>query len=64
MTIGAHSRTHPKLAEGTVSLADEIDGSRADIEHNLGAAPDLFAYLYGEWNPRVRRRCAPLHRRG
>lgn len=53
MTIGAHSRTHPDLTSANVSLADEINGSRADIARKLGVTPDLFAYPYGARDARV-----------
>ena len=53
MTIGAHSRTHPVLTDRKVSLAAEIDGSRADIARNIGVTPDVFAYPYGAWDARV-----------
>lgn len=53
MTIGAHSRTHPEMTKQGVSLANEIAGSRADIQKNLGTTPDLFAYPYGDWDDRV-----------
>src|SRR5262249_41688375 len=53
MTIGCHSRTHPDLTEQKVSLHDEIDGARADLQKNLGVAPDFFAYPYGAWDARV-----------
>ena len=53
MTIGAHSRTHPVLTRRSVSLTDEIMGSREDIDRNIGAAPDLFAYPYGAWDQHV-----------
>lgn len=53
MTIGAHSRTHPELTKRGVSLASEIQGSRDDIQKNLGVTPDLFAYPYGDWDDRV-----------
>jgi peptidoglycan/xylan/chitin deacetylase (PgdA/CDA1 family) len=53
MTIGAHSRTHPKLTLPTVSLASEVAGSRADLQRELGVAPDIFAYPYGIWDDRV-----------
>ena len=46
--IGGHTRTHVDL--GGVAGADardEIAGGRTDIEHELGAAVDLFAYPYG-----------------
>ena len=53
MTIAAHSRTHPKLTLPTVSLASEVAGSRADIQREIGVAPDIFAYPYGIWDDRV-----------
>ncbi len=53
MTIGAHSRTHPEMTKRGVSLGNEIDGSRADIQKNLATTPDLFAYPYGDWDDRV-----------
>lgn len=53
MTIGAHSRTHPVLTKPDVVLSDEIEGSRADINREVGVAPDLFAYPYGTWDARV-----------
>jgi peptidoglycan/xylan/chitin deacetylase (PgdA/CDA1 family) len=46
--IGAHTRTHADL--GTVSgseAAEEIFGARHDLEAELGAPTDLFAYPYG-----------------
>jgi peptidoglycan/xylan/chitin deacetylase (PgdA/CDA1 family) len=53
MTIGAHSRTHPVLTRDEISLTDEINGSRADIQRNVGVVPDAFAYPYGSWDIRV-----------
>jgi len=53
MTIAAHSRTHPKLTLPGVSLANEVAGSRQDLQRQLGTAPDLFAYPYGAWDDRV-----------
>jgi peptidoglycan/xylan/chitin deacetylase (PgdA/CDA1 family) len=46
--IGAHTRTHCDL--GRISGAEaqrEIAGARADLERELGAPADLFAYPYG-----------------
>jgi peptidoglycan/xylan/chitin deacetylase (PgdA/CDA1 family) len=46
--IGAHTRTHADL--GRVSDADAVDeifGARRDLEMQLGAPVDLFAYPYG-----------------
>lgn len=54
MTIAAHTRTHPKLTTMTgAQLESEIAGSREDLQRNMGAASDLFAYPYGEWNEQV-----------
>jgi peptidoglycan/xylan/chitin deacetylase (PgdA/CDA1 family) len=53
MIIGAHSRTHPDLTKAGVSLVDEINGSRDDIQRNLGVTPNLFAYPYGGWDARA-----------
>jgi len=53
MTIGSHSRTHPELTKKGVSLKSEIAGSREDIQKELGTAPSLFAYPYGDWDDRV-----------
>ena len=46
--VGAHTRTHADL--GTVSGAEahrEIFGSRAELEREIGAPAELFAYPYG-----------------
>ena len=46
--VGAHTRTHADL--GTVSgpqARDEIFGARRELESQLGARADLFAYPYG-----------------
>jgi len=53
MSIGAHSRTHPKLDDPTASLKSEIEGSRSDLQRGLGRAPGFFAYPYGAWSARV-----------
>jgi peptidoglycan/xylan/chitin deacetylase (PgdA/CDA1 family) len=46
--IGAHTRTHVDLGRvGEVAAETEIAGSRADLERQLGAGVDLFAYPYG-----------------
>lgn len=47
--IEAHTRTHPHLTKVSPSqLADEIEGSREDLERRLGAKPGHFAYPYGD----------------
>lgn len=52
--IGAHSRTHPHLAElPRAALLDEIDGSADRIVRELGVRPHAFAYPYGSVNETV-----------
>jgi glycosyltransferase involved in cell wall biosynthesis/peptidoglycan/xylan/chitin deacetylase (PgdA/CDA1 family) len=52
IAIGAHTRTHPRLPDLPPGAAEEeIAGSRADLERELGAAITLFAYPYGELDP-------------
>lgn len=54
MTIGAHSRTHPNLAlldENT--LADELRGSKKDLEAILGTSVNYLAYPGGRFNRAV-----------
>jgi peptidoglycan/xylan/chitin deacetylase (PgdA/CDA1 family) len=44
-----HTRTHVCLPEVSAVVAEqEIAGSRTDMERQLGAAPSVFAYPYGE----------------
>lgn len=55
--IGAHTRTHPDLTTlSGPSLAEEIDGSAADIADIIGTGVTSFAYPYGRWNDEVRAR--------
>jgi peptidoglycan/xylan/chitin deacetylase (PgdA/CDA1 family)/glycosyltransferase involved in cell wall biosynthesis len=52
--FGAHTRTHPRLTELTpVELEEEVAGSRADLEAELGIPVLLFAYPFGDRNPEV-----------
>ncbi|HEY6608742.1 MAG TPA: polysaccharide deacetylase family protein [Candidatus Limnocylindria bacterium] len=54
VTIAAHSRTHALLTTvGDDQLADELAGSRADIERELGRPSSLFAYPSGDADQRV-----------
>jgi len=51
MDIGAHTRNHPCLPELTAEKAQaEIEGSRKDIESNLGVRTLAFSYPYGAYN--------------
>jgi peptidoglycan/xylan/chitin deacetylase (PgdA/CDA1 family) len=48
LALAPHSRTHPLLTRvGPDQLADEVAGSRADLERELGSAPPAFAYPSG-----------------
>jgi peptidoglycan/xylan/chitin deacetylase (PgdA/CDA1 family) len=49
MEIGAHARNHPMLSriDDSITLQDEIAGSRRDLEDRLGIAPRAFAYPFG-----------------
>lgn len=55
MEFGAHSRTHPDLRTLRGDrLAEEIAGSRQDLEQTLGATASSFAYPYGHYDEAVR----------
>lgn len=48
ITIGSHTRTHPRLTElSSAAAAHEISGSKRDLEDALGQRVDYFAYPYG-----------------
>ena len=48
MEVASHSRSHPVLARLEASaLAEEISGSRRDLEEILGNPPRTFSYPYG-----------------
>ncbi len=49
MEIGAHSKSHAHMAKlSPAAAAEEIAASNARFAAELGAAPKLFAYPYGE----------------
>jgi peptidoglycan/xylan/chitin deacetylase (PgdA/CDA1 family) len=53
--FGAHGRRHRSLVGlDDAALADEIDGSHADLSALLGQPPLAFAYPYGDEEERVR----------
>jgi peptidoglycan/xylan/chitin deacetylase (PgdA/CDA1 family) len=52
--IGSHSRTHPRLTEvADDRLAEELRGSRDDVERGLGRPCTTLAYPYGAHDDRV-----------
>jgi peptidoglycan/xylan/chitin deacetylase (PgdA/CDA1 family) len=54
--VGAHTRTHPDLTalESDQQVADEILGSKHDLEARLGQPISAFAYPSGRYDNRVR----------
>src|SRR5262249_18500371 len=53
--FGAHGRTHRSfVALDDGALADELDGSCADLRDLVGADPVALAYPYGNVDRRVR----------
>ena len=52
--IGSHTQTHPHLTElAPDRLAEELAGSRAEIERNLGLPCPAIAYPYGDHDDAV-----------
>jgi peptidoglycan/xylan/chitin deacetylase (PgdA/CDA1 family) len=48
ITVGSHTRTHPRLPElDAKAKRDEIGGSKARLEDLLGSGVASFAYPYG-----------------
>jgi peptidoglycan/xylan/chitin deacetylase (PgdA/CDA1 family) len=48
VTIAPHTRTHPLLTRVDADvLVAEVDGSRVDLEREIGAVPPVFAYPAG-----------------
>lgn len=55
-TLGAHSRTHPKLGIlDEQGLIDEVVGSGDEIAGRTGVTVSSFAYPYGNWDARCAR---------
>lgn len=61
VTLAPHSRVHPLLERvDPTELDDEIEGSRADLVREIGAAPAAFAYPSGSHSDGVVERVAAL----
>jgi len=57
VTLGCHTRTHPRLPEIADSprlLLDEVGGARRKLQRQLGTSVDYFAYPYGLFDNRVK----------
>ena len=53
-TIGSHTRSHVSLpTEDADTLAEELEGSKAQLEAQLGEPVTHFAYPGGQFNPEV-----------
>lgn len=51
ITLGGHTRTHPRLAGmSEAALIDEIAGSAERIQAECGVRPGAFAYPYGVYD--------------
>ena len=54
MEVGAHTRTHPVLPElSDERVADELGGSRQDLEDALDLPTRTFAYPFGRFDDRI-----------
>jgi peptidoglycan/xylan/chitin deacetylase (PgdA/CDA1 family) len=50
-TIGAHTTTHPALANHTIAVQQaEIEGGRQALHQAVGYLPEVLAYPYGSYN--------------
>jgi peptidoglycan/xylan/chitin deacetylase (PgdA/CDA1 family) len=53
--LGAHTLTHPRLAElDTKACREELERSRGILESQLGTAVEHLAYPFGSYDERVR----------
>ena len=54
IAIGAHTRTHPALPEeGDDAVREQVEGSRQDLERELGGEISTFAYPFGRFDERA-----------
>ncbi len=62
--IGSHTRTHCRMNDTVASdtIADEIEGSRADLENILKADIDAFAWVGGEEGSYSREAAAAIRK--
>lgn len=63
-TLGAHTRTHPRLTRLDGSMLEaELADAAGEMERRLGERPETFAYPYGDVDQRVARAAAACYRR-
>jgi peptidoglycan/xylan/chitin deacetylase (PgdA/CDA1 family) len=54
LVLGSRGRTHADLTKVTdTQLAEEVEGSAAEIERRTGVRPTAFSYPFGKWDERV-----------
>lgn len=54
ITFGSHTRTHPFLTElSAIEAAEEIAGSKAALENQLGCPVNHFCYPSGNYNDNI-----------
>lgn len=62
VTLGAHTRTHPRLTRQNGPLLEaELAGAAAEMENRLGELPQGLAYPYGDLDDRVVRAAATCY---
>lgn len=63
ISIGNHSRTHPRLTEvaDDDALEDEIEGAKLDLEARFQTSIDSFCYPYGDFDDDVRELVQKSH---
>jgi peptidoglycan/xylan/chitin deacetylase (PgdA/CDA1 family) len=63
VTLGSHSRSHPRLpGVGDDALVAEVAGSADDLEARTGIRPTAFCYPYGRVDDRVATAVADRYR--
>jgi peptidoglycan/xylan/chitin deacetylase (PgdA/CDA1 family) len=62
VTIASHGRDHGSMPALTdQEVVDDIEGSQADLQRELGTRPTIFSYPFGHYDPRA---AAVLRARG
>lgn len=62
VTLGAHTRTHPRLSRcGPAELQAELGLAAEEMEKRLGERPRGFAYPYGDVDSRVATAAASVY---
>ena len=65
ITLGGHTRTHPKLSGmNRAALEEEIAGSAERIQSECGVRPGAFAYPYGAFDEAAAEVVAATYRIG